>query len=147
MKDHDKLSGQYVSPREFIEKCPPRYIDLDSPCFGAADWLSEHPKVAARLKASGKAVVTSNLHKTLEDDLLVPKGGDRLTEKLYDFANSVGRENVTAKGFKDWLRKNNHKSEFDVTHGSISFRYGTGKFAEVTDNQLGVRIYRLRHPK
>jgi len=72
-----------------------------------------------------------------------PIGGDRLTEKLYDFANECGRENVAAKGFKDWLRKN--YPDFDVTHGSISFRHGNGKFAEVNSDRLRARIYRMKH--
>ena len=72
-----------------------------------------------------------------------PEGGDRLTEKLYGYANEVGIKNVDAKGFKDWLSKN--YTDFDTAHGSITYRQGNREWAEVNDDQLRARIYRLRH--
>jgi len=77
--------------------------------------------------------------------LIQPKGGDRLTEKLYDYANKVGREKVATKGFKDWLRKN--FSDFDVSHGTISFIQNNGEAAAVNNDNLRARIFRLRHSK
>ena len=81
-----------------------------------------------------------------QDDLLVPKGGDRLTEKLYNFANEVGIAAINAptfpKSFRAWLAKNH--SDFTVEHGSITYLQGNEKWADVNDTRLKARIYRLR---
>ena len=78
-----------------------------------------------------------------QDILFVPQGGDRLTPKLYNFANEIGFENVFPELFRNWLREN-HGSDFDVSHGTISFRHANGEFAEVTSSNLRGRIYRMK---
>lgn len=76
---------------------------------------------------------------------ITPMGGDRLTAKLYDFANEVGVKSVTTRGFRAWLSKK-HK-DFDTSHGSIAFRQENGEWADVTSGPLKSRIYRLKATK
>lgn len=76
---------------------------------------------------------------------ILPEGGDRLTEELYGYATEVGKENVSSKGFRVWLSKN--RSDFDIAHGTICYRQGNLKMAEVTNDQLKLRIYRLKRLK
>ncbi len=128
-----------------------------SKCAFLVTWTSEEIEAfEKRLSVDGGSVSS---HKTknpqqsaldpqipgrAEVQISQPKGGDRLTEKLYDFSNEIGVENVNAKGFLDWLREN--YTDFDVSHDIISYRQKNGEFAEVNNYQLKARIFRLRHP-
>jgi hypothetical protein len=83
--------------------------------------------------------------KSIQEGLPRPLGGDRLTEKLYEFANEIGIDNVDPKGFTSWLGK--RFTDFEVGHGSITYRQKNGEWADVNAASLRTRISRLRHAK
>lgn len=83
--------------------------------------------------------------KGTKEGLPRPLGGDRLTEKLYEFANEIGIDDVDPKGFTSWLSK--RFTDFEVSHGTITYRQKNGEWADVNAASLRTRISRLRHAK
>jgi len=68
-KEISELPGRFVSPRKFIAKCPGRYFNSNNQCRRWVNWPSKHPKLAAKLEASGKAKKSAKTKKATGDPL------------------------------------------------------------------------------
>lgn len=133
------LSDQLVSPREFIEKCPPQYLTPASPCLHWLHWMNDHPTLSAWLNDSTnpqqQVKTTITKKRTRRDPLTV------LVHRYLDRCDGEG----DLDGLVNFVLQDPSMDE--GTNGEIKYQTFSGINKTVPRKDLSGRLSRARQSK